>query len=70
MLTGSKIGQVVAGQDPLWLAWITDLNNLLANGDTKAYNDLLNNVVPGSFQSWTSYRFNSSINGYCFRDVP
>ena len=34
MLTGSKVGQVVAGQDPLWLAWITDLNNLLASGDT------------------------------------
>ncbi|MFC8056630.1 PTS transporter subunit EIIC, partial [Bacillus cereus] len=46
MLTGSKVGQIVAGQDPLWLAWITDLNNLLASGDTKAYNDLLNNVVP------------------------
>ncbi|SDW66509.1 PTS system, glucose-specific IIC component [Marininema mesophilum] len=50
MLSGAKAGQAVVGQDPLWFAWITDLNNLLAKGDMKAYNDLLNNVVPARFK--------------------
>lgn len=51
ILTGAKAGQVVAGQDPLWLAWITDLNNLLAAGDMEAYEQLLNDVVPARFKA-------------------
>lgn len=66
MLTGSKIGQVVAGQDPLWLAWITDLNNLLANGDTKAYNDLLNNVVPARFKAGQVIGSTAALMGIAF----
>lgn len=50
ILTGSSAGQVVAGQDPLWLAWITDLNNLRAAGDMVAYEELLNSVVPARFK--------------------
>ncbi len=50
ILTGAKAGQIVAGQDPLWLAWITDLNNLLAAGDTKTYNALLADVHPARFK--------------------
>ncbi|KYD30665.1 PTS system, maltose and glucose-specific IIC component [Parageobacillus toebii] len=50
ILTGSKAGQIVAGQDPLWLAWITDLNNLLASGDTKTYHHLLETVHPARFK--------------------
>ena len=38
IMTGANAGQVVAGQDPLWLAWITDLNNLKAAGDMSLYN--------------------------------
>ena len=48
--TGDKIGQVVSGQDPLWLAWITDLNNLKAAGDMNAYNNLLSTVHPARFK--------------------
>ncbi|MBO1510244.1 PTS transporter subunit IIBC [Metabacillus bambusae] len=49
-LTGSSAGQTVAGQDPLWLAWIADLNNFLAAGDTDSYKALLNDVTPARFK--------------------
>ncbi|WP_243385790.1 PTS transporter subunit IIBC [Bacillus kexueae] len=50
ILTGDKAGQTVAGQDPLWLAWITDLNNLRAAGDMESYKALLAEVVPARFK--------------------
>ncbi|KAA9029944.1 PTS transporter subunit IIBC [Niallia endozanthoxylica] len=50
ILTGSSAGTTVAGQDPLWLAWIADLNNLLAAGDTAGYNALLQDVIPARFK--------------------
>ncbi|QNF29686.1 PTS transporter subunit IIBC [Metabacillus elymi] len=50
ILTGSSAGQTVAGQDPLWLAWIADLNNFLAAGDTDSYKALLNDVTPARFK--------------------
>ncbi|KXZ40420.1 PTS system maltose-specific IIB component, Glc family (TC 4.A.1.1.11)/PTS system maltose-specific IIC component, Glc family (TC 4.A.1.1.11) [Alkalithermobacter thermoalcaliphilus JW-YL-7 = DSM 7308] len=50
ILTGEKIGQIVSGQDPLWFAWITDLNNLKAMGDISSYNNLLSTVVPARFK--------------------
>ncbi|WP_027309023.1 PTS transporter subunit IIBC [Caloramator sp. ALD01] len=50
ILTGDKVGQVVYGQDPLWLAWITDLNNLKAAGDMATYNKLLATVHPARFK--------------------
>ncbi|MCX7694479.1 MAG: PTS transporter subunit IIBC [Caloramator sp.] len=50
ILTGDKIGQAVYGQDPLWLAWITDLNNLKAAGDMATYNKLLATVHPARFK--------------------
>jgi phosphotransferase system IIBC component len=50
ILTGDKIGQIVSGQDPLWLAWVTDLNNLKAAGDMAGYNNLLATVHPARFK--------------------
>ncbi|WP_233005230.1 PTS transporter subunit IIBC [Exiguobacterium aurantiacum] len=50
ILTGATAGSVVAGQDPLWLAWVTDLVNLRAAGDTAAYNALIADVVPARFK--------------------
>ncbi|WP_100331302.1 PTS transporter subunit IIBC [Bacillus xiapuensis] len=50
ILTGSSAGTTVAGQDPLWLAWISDLNNLLAAGDTEGYKALLQDVTPARFK--------------------
>lgn len=51
ILTGDKIGQIVSGQDPLWLAWVTDLNNLKAAGDMAGYNNLLATVHPARFKA-------------------
>ena len=44
--TGINAGAEVFGQDPLWLAWITDLINFKAAGDTAAYENLLSTVTP------------------------
>ncbi|MGF9966364.1 PTS transporter subunit IIBC [Bacillus rhizoplanae] len=66
ILTGAKAGQVVAGQDPLWLAWITDLNNLINKGDMKAYHDLLNNVVPARFKVGQVIGSTASLIGIAF----
>ena len=43
-------GVRVAGQDPLWLAWVSDLNSLKDAGDTSAYNALLNDITPARFK--------------------
>lgn len=50
ILTGSAAGTVVSGQDPLWLAWITDLINLKDSGNINEYNNLLGSVVPARFK--------------------
>ncbi|MFB9757858.1 PTS transporter subunit IIBC [Ectobacillus funiculus] len=50
ILTGSNAGSIVSGQDPLWLAWVADLNNLLAAGDTEGYKQLLHDVTPARFK--------------------
>lgn len=50
LLTGSAAGSFVSGQDPLWLAWITDLINLKDSGNAAEYNNLLNSVVPARFK--------------------
>ncbi len=50
ILTGNSAGSVVYGQDPLWLAWITDLINFRNSGDTAAYESLLNSVTPARFK--------------------
>lgn len=48
--TGINAGQTVFGQDPLWLAWVTDLVNFKALGDTAAYENLLTTVTPARFK--------------------
>lgn len=48
--TGANAGSAVFGQDPLWLAWITDLINFKNAGDTAAYNNLLTTVTPARFK--------------------
>lgn len=50
IMTGAQAGQQVFGQDPLWLAWITDLINLKGAGDMGQYNDLLTTVTPARFK--------------------
>ncbi len=48
--TGSNVGNVVFGQDPLWLAWITDLINFKDTGNVGAYTGLLNGITPARFK--------------------
>lgn len=48
--TGVNAGTRVFGQDPLWLAWITDLINFKNAGDTESYTRLITTVVPARFK--------------------
>ena len=48
--TGINAGAEVFGQDPLWLAWVTDLINLKDAGNMEAYNTLLTTVTPARFK--------------------
>lgn len=50
ILTGVNAGSQVFGQDPLWLAWVTDLVNLKTSGDMAAYTELLTTVTPARFK--------------------
>lgn len=50
ILTGASAGTEVFGQDPLWLAWITDLVNFKNAGDIASYEQLLATVVPARFK--------------------
>ncbi len=50
ILTGPNAGTVVFGQDPLWLAWVTDLINFRKAGDIESYNRLLETVIPARFK--------------------
>lgn len=49
ILTGAAKGTQVFGQDPLWLAWITDLVNLKGT-DATQYQHLLDTVHPARFK--------------------
>lgn len=48
--TGLNAGQAVYGQDPLWLAWVTDLINFKNAGNMAAYDTLLTTVTPARFK--------------------
>ena len=50
ILTGANAGSQVFGQDPLWLAWATDLVNLKNAGDLAGYEELLASVTPARFK--------------------
>ena len=50
ILTGVNAGSQVFGQDPLWLAWATDLINLKDAGDMAGYQNLLATITPARFK--------------------
>ena len=50
IMTGLNAGSQVFGQDPLWLAWITDLINFKDLGDMASYETLLTTVTPARFK--------------------
>lgn len=48
--TGINAGSQVFGQDPLWLAWVTDLIGFKDAGDMASYTELLTTVTPARFK--------------------
>ncbi len=50
ILSGANAGSQVFGQDPLWLAWATDLINLKNAGNMAGYEQLLTTVTPARFK--------------------
>ena len=49
VLTGAAKGTQVFGQDPLWLAWVTDLVNLKGS-NADQYQHLLTTITPARFK--------------------
>ena len=62
VLTGAAKGTQVFGQDPLWLAWVTDLVNLKGT-DAGQYQHLLDTVHPARFKGWTNELFVWYLDG-------
>lgn len=50
VLTGATAGSQVYGQDPLWLAWVTDIINLKGAGNTSAATTLFETITPARFK--------------------
>lgn len=50
ILSGAQAGTKVFGQDPLWLAWATDLVNLKGAGDMSQYQYVLTHWTPARFK--------------------
>lgn len=50
IMTGAQAGSQVFGQDPLWLAWATDLVNLKDAGDMSQYHQVLTQWTPARFK--------------------
>ncbi|MGX4599359.1 PTS transporter subunit IIBC [Faecalimicrobium sp. JNUCC 81] len=63
IITGSAAGTMVAGQDPLWLAWITDLINLKDAGNIAGYNSLLTTITPARFKAGQVILSTASLAG-------
>ncbi|GAA0819536.1 PTS transporter subunit IIBC [Clostridium tertium] len=66
ILTGPSAGTLVAGQDPLWLAWIGDLINLKDAGNIIEYNTLLTSIVPARFKAGQVILSSASLLGIAF----
>ncbi|MBW6410450.1 PTS transporter subunit IIBC [Clostridium weizhouense] len=66
ILSGTNVGHVIAGQEPLWFAWISDLINLKNTGDMSAYNNLLATVTPARFKCGQVILSSASLIGVAF----
>lgn len=65
ILTGANAGTQVFGQDPLWLAWVTDLINLKDAGDMAGYQQLLTTVTPARFKVGQMIGATGLLMGVC-----
>ncbi|WP_390679608.1 PTS transporter subunit IIBC, partial [Streptomyces sp. NPDC001046] len=50
IMSGANAGQQVFGQDPLWLAWASDLSHFSSIGDSASYNNLVDTITPARFK--------------------
>ncbi len=66
ILTGANAGSQVFGQDPLWLAWVTDLINLKNSGDIAGYENLLATVTPARFKVGQMIGATGLLLGFAF----
>ncbi|MDT2749275.1 PTS transporter subunit IIBC [Streptococcus parauberis] len=66
VMTGSGAGTKVFGQDPLWLAWVTDLVGHKGSGDTEAYKHLMTTVTPARFKVGQMIGATGTLMGIAF----
>lgn len=66
VLTGAQAGTQVFGQDPLWLAWVTDLINFKNAGDMASYQELMATVTPARFKVGQMIGATGLLLGICF----
>lgn len=66
VMTGSGAGTKVFGQDPLWLAWVTDLVGLKGSGNTEAYKHLMTTVTPARFKVGQMIGATGTLMGIAF----
>lgn len=66
IMTGAAAGTQVFGQDPLWLAWVTDLINFQGAGDMASYNELMTTVIPARFKVGQMIGATGLLLGFAF----
>lgn len=66
IMTGAAAGTQVFGQDPLWLAWVTDLINFQGAGDMASYNELMATVIPARFKVGQMIGATGLLLGFAF----
>ena len=66
ILTGASKGSQVFGQDPLWLAWITDLINFKTAGDMASHKQLLTSVTPARFKVGQMIGATGMLTGFAY----
>lgn len=66
IMSGVNAGKEVFGQDPLWLAWASDLVNFKNVGDTAAYQNLLTTVTPARFKVGQMIGSSGTLMGIAF----
>ena len=66
ILSGAQAGHQVFGQDPLWLAWATDLVNLHGAGHIAKYQYVLSHWTPARFKVGQMIGATGTLMGLCY----
>ena len=66
ILSGAQAGTIVYGQDPLWLAWATDLVNLNDGSNLDQYGYVLSNWTPARFKVGQMIGASGTLMGLAF----